>query len=76
MGAERTDVGETAEGICGDETGAGGKVGVLRVLLEGGVGDEFVLFRSVRVGLSGRVKRELEWQGGIGVEGKKEDLRQ
>ncbi len=42
--AEGTNVGEAAEGVGGDEAGARGEVGVGWVSLEGGVGDEFILY--------------------------------
>ena len=42
MRSERADVGETAEGVGGDQVRALGQVGVVGALLELGVGDEFI----------------------------------
>lgn len=43
LSTEGTNVGKAAEGVGGDEAGAGREVGVGWVSLESGVGDEFIL---------------------------------
>lgn len=40
---QRADVGETAKGICDDETGTIRKIGVIRLVLKRVVSDELVL---------------------------------
>lgn len=44
---QRAEIGEAAEGVCGDQTGARGEVRIVRVCLEGGVGNKFVLIDIV-----------------------------
>jgi hypothetical protein len=55
---QRSNVGETAERVCGDEAGASGEAVVLGVGLESGVGDELVLKDMLEMVLS--EKRWLE----------------
>lgn len=44
LGAEGADVGEAAQGVCGDQAGARRKIGVGWVGLQRSISDEFILW--------------------------------